>query len=84
MYARFSLRSGKAPYRSVHTGPAANRYADRPLPGAVVARAPLPPAGRPRDVAARGSLARRSLPWVAHGQLLSPCGETKRLPALGE
>ncbi|RZS22551.1 hypothetical protein BHM03_00055338, partial [Ensete ventricosum] len=32
-YARFSLPSGKAPYRPVHTGPAADRYADQPLPG---------------------------------------------------
>ncbi|RWW76486.1 hypothetical protein BHE74_00015423 [Ensete ventricosum] len=29
----FSLLSGKAPYRPVHTGPAADRYADRSLPG---------------------------------------------------
>ncbi|RWW32630.1 hypothetical protein GW17_00002688 [Ensete ventricosum] len=27
------LSSGKAPYRLVHTGPVADRYADRPLPG---------------------------------------------------
>ncbi|RRT82620.1 hypothetical protein B296_00019657 [Ensete ventricosum] len=30
--ARFSLLSGKAPYRPVHTGPAVDRYADRSLP----------------------------------------------------
>ncbi|RZS28600.1 hypothetical protein BHM03_00062220 [Ensete ventricosum] len=28
----FSLPSGKAPYRPVHTGPAADRYVDRAVP----------------------------------------------------
>ncbi|RWW72965.1 hypothetical protein BHE74_00019188 [Ensete ventricosum] len=34
LYAsRFSLPSGKAPYHPVRTGPTADRYVDRPLPG---------------------------------------------------
>ncbi|RWW15209.1 hypothetical protein GW17_00020963 [Ensete ventricosum] len=37
---RFSLPSGKAPYRSVHTGPAADRYAARPLPVVVACGSP--------------------------------------------
>ncbi|RRT84022.1 hypothetical protein B296_00005018, partial [Ensete ventricosum] len=37
--ARFSLPSGKASYRSVHTGSVADRYVDRSLPGTVTALA---------------------------------------------
>ncbi|RWW81028.1 hypothetical protein BHE74_00010599, partial [Ensete ventricosum] len=109
MEPRFSLPSGKAPYHPIHTGPAAERYTDRPLPdgiakidcrwsistvsgrlrekstvdgrlkkkkgrrrrgeeipGAVLAC--VPPVGRPRAIA-------------AHGRLLSPRGEMKRLSA---
>ncbi|RRT45941.1 hypothetical protein B296_00040495 [Ensete ventricosum] len=37
---RFSLPSGKAPYRLVCTGPAADRYADQPLSGSTAKRRP--------------------------------------------
>ncbi|RZS16852.1 hypothetical protein BHM03_00048911 [Ensete ventricosum] len=37
---RFSLPSGKAPYHPVCTGPAADRYAGRPLPGGTASRRP--------------------------------------------
>ncbi|RWV83305.1 hypothetical protein GW17_00055109 [Ensete ventricosum] len=89
----FSLPSGKASYRPVHTDPA--RYIPiRQLTGtwtgcywakkrkrrkkkylvAILACAPSPPAGRPRDAAT----------LAARGRLSSPRGETFRLPALGE
>ncbi|RZR87472.1 hypothetical protein BHM03_00014903 [Ensete ventricosum] len=35
MEPRFSLPSGKAPYHPIHTGPAAERYTDRPLPDGI-------------------------------------------------
>ncbi|RZS11763.1 hypothetical protein BHM03_00043127 [Ensete ventricosum] len=61
----FSLSSDKAPYLPVHTGPAADRYADRSLSGGTA------------KIGHVAALATR-------GRLSSPCGETKRLPALGE
>ncbi|RWW03660.1 hypothetical protein GW17_00033158, partial [Ensete ventricosum] len=33
LWAMFSLRSGKAPYWAIRTGPPADRYVDRALPG---------------------------------------------------
>ncbi|RWW00070.1 hypothetical protein GW17_00036984, partial [Ensete ventricosum] len=68
---------GKAPYRPVHTGPAADRYADPPLSGASIEEEK----GKRRSTSP--SPARRRRSCVARGRLLSPRREKKRLPTLG-
>ncbi|RWW75417.1 hypothetical protein BHE74_00016562 [Ensete ventricosum] len=92
---RFSLPSGRTPYSPVHTGPAADRYADWPLPGEEEEkkkkkkkkkrRRRRSTSRRPSGDSARGVAREPSPPVLPYRRrrprvLFSPRGETERLP----